>query len=77
MLDELRYDGWVGCEYKPANGTAAGLNWLYRLMDRPVHAGTPGDVSVATNHGKAGRRSREHAPARGLPNSLIFDQIST
>lgn len=35
MLDELRYDGWVGCEYKPAAGTAAGLNWLYRLIDRP------------------------------------------
>jgi len=33
-LDELKYDGWVGCEYRPAQGTAAGLTWLYRLLDR-------------------------------------------
>jgi len=39
MLDELKYDGWVGCEYKPANGTAAGLNWMYRLVDRPPSTG--------------------------------------
>ncbi len=39
MLDELRYDGWVGCEYKPAAGTTAGFNWLYRLVDRPVTGG--------------------------------------
>ena len=34
VLDELRYDGWVGCEYHPAKGTTAGLTWLYRLLDR-------------------------------------------
>ncbi|HEX4885115.1 MAG TPA: 2-oxo-tetronate isomerase [Casimicrobiaceae bacterium] len=34
MLDELRYDGWVGCEYKPLAGTHAGLGWLYRLLGR-------------------------------------------
>jgi hydroxypyruvate isomerase len=27
QLDVLRYDGWVGCEYKPAGDTAAGLGW--------------------------------------------------
>jgi hydroxypyruvate isomerase len=43
MLDELKYDGWVGCEYRPAQGTAAGLTWLYRLLDRRPAAGkTPG-----------------------------------
>ncbi|GHA94253.1 2-oxo-tetronate isomerase [Modicisalibacter luteus] len=26
-LAELGYDGWVGCEYKPAAETAAGLRW--------------------------------------------------
>jgi len=26
-LDALGYDGWVGCEYKPAQETAAGLGW--------------------------------------------------
>jgi hydroxypyruvate isomerase len=34
LLDELKYDGWIGCEYRPAKGTAAGLTWLYRLLDR-------------------------------------------
>jgi hydroxypyruvate isomerase len=27
LLDELGYDGWVGCEYVPAAGTRAGLGW--------------------------------------------------
>ncbi|HVO89786.1 MAG TPA: 2-oxo-tetronate isomerase [Casimicrobiaceae bacterium] len=34
LLDELRYAGWIGCEYRPANSTVAGLTWLYRLLDR-------------------------------------------
>jgi hydroxypyruvate isomerase len=28
FLDQLGYDGWIGCEYKPATTTAAGLHWL-------------------------------------------------
>ena len=28
LLDELGYAGWVGCEYRPKNGTSAGLGWL-------------------------------------------------
>jgi hydroxypyruvate isomerase len=27
MLDEIGYDGWVGCEYKPKADTGAGLGW--------------------------------------------------
>jgi hydroxypyruvate isomerase len=27
-LDRIGYSGWIGCEYKPAAGTEAGLNWL-------------------------------------------------
>lgn len=27
-IDELGYDGWIGCEYKPATTTAAGLSWM-------------------------------------------------
>ena len=27
-LDRLGYDGWVGCEYKPAAATADGLGWV-------------------------------------------------
>jgi 2-dehydrotetronate isomerase len=30
LLDELGYDGWVGCEYRPAAGTRAGLGWARR-----------------------------------------------
>ena len=26
-LDRIGYAGWVGCEYKPATGTEAGLGW--------------------------------------------------
>jgi len=33
LLDQLGYDGWIGCEYRPARGAAAhatsdGLGWL-------------------------------------------------
>ncbi len=30
-LDRIGYQGWVGCEYKPAQGTEAGLGWLKNL----------------------------------------------
>ncbi len=28
LLDELGYDGWLGCEYRPAQGTVEGLGWM-------------------------------------------------
>lgn len=28
LLDELGYQGWVGCEYRPRGPTSAGLGWL-------------------------------------------------
>lgn len=31
LLDELGYDGWVGCEYRPARGTVEGLGWMKDL----------------------------------------------
>lgn len=31
VMDALGYDGWVGCEYRPAAGTSAGLGWLRAL----------------------------------------------
>jgi hydroxypyruvate isomerase len=34
LLDELKYDGYVGCEYRPVQSTQAGLAWFYRLLDR-------------------------------------------
>jgi len=30
-VDELGYDGWVGCEYRPLRDTVAGLAWRERL----------------------------------------------
>ena len=30
LLDRLGYDGWVGCEYRPAGDTKAGLAWARR-----------------------------------------------
>ena len=27
VLDTAGYSGWVGCEYRPASGTSAGLGW--------------------------------------------------
>ena len=34
LLDELAYDGWVGCEYRPARDTRAGLSWLDKVDGR-------------------------------------------
>ena len=28
FLDEIGYDGWIGCEYKPKAGTKEGLGWI-------------------------------------------------
>ncbi|MHC6176781.1 2-oxo-tetronate isomerase [Glutamicibacter sp. X7] len=27
-VDALGFDGWIGCEYRPASGTVQGLGWL-------------------------------------------------
>jgi len=27
-LDRIGYQGWIGCEYKPAGSTPAGLGWI-------------------------------------------------
>lgn len=31
-LDRLGYAGWIGCEYKPATSTEAGLGWRQALL---------------------------------------------
>ena len=28
LIDQLGYEGWMGCEYIPATGTSEGLGWL-------------------------------------------------
>jgi len=30
-LDRIGYTGWIGCEYKPATTTSAGLGWINKL----------------------------------------------
>ena len=30
-IDEIGYDGWIGCEYKPKTTTDAGLGWINAL----------------------------------------------
>ena len=30
-VDRIGYDGWIGCEYKPATSTEAGLGWRQAL----------------------------------------------
>lgn len=41
-LDQLGYDGFIGCEYRPKAGTSAGLGWLrqYRALQtsKKAHA---------------------------------------
>lgn len=32
LIDELGYQGWIGCEYKPQGDTAAGLGWRSALL---------------------------------------------
>lgn len=33
LIDDLGYDGWVGCEYVPRAGTRAGLGWMQPYRD--------------------------------------------
>ena len=39
-IDDLGYSGWIGCEYKPATTTTAGLGWFapYRSKKRSRQA---------------------------------------
>jgi 2-dehydrotetronate isomerase len=34
LLDEIGYEGWVGCEYRPRHGTVLGLKWLDKIGGR-------------------------------------------
>jgi len=33
-IEALGYDGWIGCEYRPAGGTLAGLGWAEPWLGR-------------------------------------------
>ena len=32
VIDELGYDGWIGCEYRPKAGTSVGLGWCREAL---------------------------------------------
>jgi hydroxypyruvate isomerase len=32
LIDELGFEGWIGCEYRPKGGTSNGLAWLKRRL---------------------------------------------
>jgi hydroxypyruvate isomerase len=32
LIDKLGYEGIVGCEYVPANGTSEGLTWMASII---------------------------------------------
>ncbi|RZU24089.1 hydroxypyruvate isomerase [Streptomyces sp. BK239] len=34
VVDELGFDGWIGCEYRPRAGTSEGLRWLHDHRSR-------------------------------------------
>ncbi|HET9652247.1 MAG TPA: 2-oxo-tetronate isomerase [Usitatibacter sp.] len=36
LLDELKYPGWIGCEYRPRAGTSEGLGWLRARSAHPA-----------------------------------------
>ncbi|MDI3387887.1 hypothetical protein QIS99_17015 [Streptomyces sp. B-S-A8] len=39
VVDELGFDGWVGCEYRPRAGTSEGLGWLRHHRATHHHRG--------------------------------------
>lgn len=36
VLDEVGFDGYVGCEYRPQGDTSVGLGWFSPYMQRPA-----------------------------------------
>jgi hydroxypyruvate isomerase len=36
-LDRIGYTGFIGCEYRPATTTEAGLGWLEGHLSKPLH----------------------------------------
>ncbi|MBU3626010.1 hydroxypyruvate isomerase [Polynucleobacter sp. JS-Safj-400b-B2] len=34
FIDQIGYKGWIGCEYKPATNTEAGLGWIKELNSK-------------------------------------------
>ena len=41
LIDALGWDGWIGCEYRPAGDTSQGLGWLRRMGECQHGSGPP------------------------------------
>lgn len=41
-IDATGYQGWIGCEYRPRNGTLAGLSWRDGISHPQAAAAIPG-----------------------------------
>ncbi len=69
-LDTLGYAGFVGCEYRPAGDTVAGLGWRERVCLTPdTHSNTETTMTkriiFTGGTGKAGRHAVPHLLAKG------------
>ncbi len=49
LLEEIGYDGWLGCEYRPADKTVGGLGWLRSLSGKRLSA-TPESMGLSGVH---------------------------
>ena len=63
-IDELGYAGWIGCEYRPAGDTVAGLGWRERF-----------GPAMARRHRQAGKSFRAADP--DLPNMAAIKENKT
>ncbi|CAI08741.1 hydroxypyruvate isomerase [Aromatoleum aromaticum] len=53
-IDRLGYDGWIGCEYRPAAGTTNGLGWIDALVGRE----RPRPMKTTTGLSRPARKAR-------------------
>lgn len=37
LLDQMGYNGWIGCEYRPAGKTTDGLGWFHAIAPAKAH----------------------------------------
>ena len=55
-LERLGYDGWIGCEYKPAGRTDVGLDWMPAGALNSPASGRPTGLRPRSRRRSAGRR---------------------
>ena len=70
--DRIGYAGWVGCEYKPAAGTAAGLHWIETLTAPPAAWSQP-RIQRACEETGAQVRHRFPLPNRVLRTEFLLN----